>query len=307
MLGAQAARADRSMMRRMLSVAAVVFTACATRSCRRLLAVRLPRTQQEARPACWVRRWLMPMRSCVRLLAVRSHGRHQRHALNAGRAGGSRGQINDGASAQRGRSGLHSLRHALVPAPARGAAPRSAAGGTPCMLGAQAAQAHAFVRAPARSALPWPMPEACSPCWARWRLVPQSDGEANAQRGRSGLHSLRHAFVPAPALSAAPRSAAGDTPCMLGAQAAHARAFYVRLLAVRSHGRRRRHVLHAGHAGSSCRQVRLVGKRSWWPRWSSQPAPRVRADACSQCGSHARSRCHALHAGRAGGSCRQDR
>ena len=93
------------------------------------------------------------------------------------------------------------------------------------MLGAQAAQAHAFVRAPARSALPWPMPEACSPCWARWRLVPQNDGEANAQRGRSGLHSLRHAFVPAPARSAAPRSAAGGTFSMLGTRAALADKF----------------------------------------------------------------------------------
>ena len=167
---------------------------------------------------------------CMRLLAVRSHGRRGRYALQAGRAGGSCRQIDDEANTQRGRSGLHSLSHAFVPAPARGAAPLYAAGGTPCMLGAQAAQAHAFVRAPARSALPLPTPEACSPCWARWRLVPQIDGEANAQRGRSGLHSLRHAFVPAPALSAAPRSAAGDTPCMLGAQAAHARAF-VRALA----------------------------------------------------------------------------
>ena len=65
MLGVKAAHADRSMMRRMFIVAAVVFTASATRSCRRLLAVQLPCPQPEARPACWARTRLMPTDRCT--------------------------------------------------------------------------------------------------------------------------------------------------------------------------------------------------------------------------------------------------
>ena len=65
MLGVQAVHADRSMMRRMLIVAAVVFTACATRSCRRRLAVQLSCPQPEARHACWARTRLMLIDRCT--------------------------------------------------------------------------------------------------------------------------------------------------------------------------------------------------------------------------------------------------
>ena len=83
-------------------------------------------------------------------------------------------------AAQCGRGGLPVLapRYAFVHAPARDADPMASAGGTLSMRGAQAA--HAYKRARAtrsyvrRLAVPlsWPSPEACSPCWARRRLMP---------------------------------------------------------------------------------------------------------------------------------------
>ena len=81
---------------------------------------------------------------------------------------------------------------------------------------------------------------------------------------------LLHAFVPALVRNTAPMAAAGGMLSMLGAQAAHA--------------------------------DEIDEALSSWPQWSSQACATIHAYDC-----HGRRRKHALHAGRAGGSCRQDR
>ena len=87
---------------------------------------------------------------------------------------------------------------------------------------------------------------------------------------------MRHAFVPTRAHGAAPMATAGGMLSMLGAQAAHAVTVRMRQLLVVA-------------------VVVLTGvSQAFYAR-------------CSQCGSHGPRRRHALRAGRASGSCCQDR
>ena len=140
-LGAQTAHADMQSQRGCGEFSSWPWHsswACATRSCVRLLVVRLP----------WP-----PLEAGVMLGTQVAHRRH------GGRPG-------------------PAPRKAFVRAPARGAAPMAAARGTLSMLGAQAAHAYMRAcatrscvrRLPVR--LSWPSPEACSPCWARRRPMP---------------------------------------------------------------------------------------------------------------------------------------